>query len=258
MSILYMKTKTKDFLLEINVETLPVQYPRPAVEALHKELIKELDAHRIGYGRSYAACNKNLLICCIEDVSLRQRQISREVVGPPKRVAFDKDGYLHSGDLMSIREDGRFVVDGRKKDMIKRAGENVYPGIVEDKVTHFEKVQHCAAVGMPDKVLGEKLCIFVQPVPGITLALEDITGYLKAEGAAVYELPERFELVSGWPLTPKNAIDKRRLRAYITAKAVEEGAITKEHGNEYLKKDKISIDDVLEGRIAIEFSQTPT
>ena len=50
---------------------------------------------------------------------------------------------------MSRRKDGRYVVGGRKKDMIKRAGENVYPAAVEDKIATFEKVAHCAVVGMP-------------------------------------------------------------------------------------------------------------
>lgn len=65
---------------------------------------------------------------------------------------------------MSRRKDGRYVVGGHKKDMIKRAGENVYPAAVEDKIATFEKVAHCAVVGMPDRLLGEKLCAFIQPV----------------------------------------------------------------------------------------------
>jgi 2,3-dihydroxybenzoate-AMP ligase len=173
------------------------------------------------------------------------------------KVAFE-GGFLHSGDLMSLRDDGRLVVEGRKKDMIKRAGENVYPAVIEDKIAAFNKVQHCAAIGMPDKILGEKLCVFVQPVKAEKISLNDIVNYLKEQGIAIYELPERLEVVNGWPLTAKNAIDKRRLRAYITAKAVEEGAINKEQADEYLRRDKLSIDDVMEGKINIEFTQTPT
>lgn len=174
------------------------------------------------------------------------------------KVAFDKDGFFHSGDLMSLREDGRYNVEGRKKDMIKRAGENVYPAIVEDKITSFDKVAHCAVIGMPDQLLGEKLCAFIQPVKGETISLNDVVVYLKEQGAAVYELPERLEVVDGWPLTPKNAIDKRRLRAYITAKAVEEGALSKERGDEYLRRDKFTVDDVMAGKVTIEFTQSPS
>lgn len=174
------------------------------------------------------------------------------------KKSFDEQGFFHSGDLMSLREDGWYVVEGRKKDMIKRAGENVYPAAVEDKIATFAKVAHCAVVGMPDQILGEKLCAFIQPVKGETISLDDVLKYLKGLGIAVFNLPECLELVDGWPLTAKNAIDKRRLRAYITAKAVEEGAISKESGDEYLKRDKLSIDDIIQGKVKIDFTQTPT
>jgi non-ribosomal peptide synthetase component E (peptide arylation enzyme) len=171
--------------------------------------------------------------------------------------SFDEQGFFYSGDLMSFREDGYYVVEGRKKDMITRAGENIYPAAVEDRIAAFHKVAHCAVVGMPDQVLGEKLCAFVEPAKGETISLDDLIGFLKGLGIAVFSLPERLEIVDGWPLTPKNAIDKRRLRAYITAKAVEEGAISKEFGNDYLKRDKSSVNDVLEGKAKIDFTQTP-
>ena len=174
------------------------------------------------------------------------------------KKSFDEQGFFHSGDLMSLREDGYYVVEGRKKDMIKRAGENVYPSAVEDRIVTLNKVAHCAVIGMPDQVLGEKLCAFIEPVKGETISLDDVVEYLKGLGIAVFNLPERLEVVDGWPLTPKNAIDKRRLRAYITAKAVEEGAISKEFGNDYLKRDKFSVDDVLQGKVKIDFTQTPT
>ncbi|NIQ40253.1 MAG: AMP-binding protein, partial [Proteobacteria bacterium] len=60
--------------------------------------------------------------------------------------AFDEHGFFGSGDLMSLREDGYYVVEGRKKDMITRAGENIYPSAVEDKMASFHKVSHCAVV----------------------------------------------------------------------------------------------------------------
>ena len=174
------------------------------------------------------------------------------------KKAFDANGFMHSGDLMSQRPDGRLVVEGRKKDMIKRAGENVYPNIIEDKIAQMEGVEYCAVVGMPDKVLGEKLCAFVQSSDGQPLTFEDVTAYLKEVGVAVFELPERFEAVQGWPLTAINKINKRLLRAYITAKAVEEGAITKDVGEDYLRKDKLTVDQVLSGAVVIDFTGEPS
>lgn len=159
---------------------------------------------------------------------------------------------------MSLREDGRLVVEGRKKDMIKRAGENVYPAAVEDKIVEFKKVAFCAVVGMPDQVLGEKLCAFVQPVKDQTVTFDEILGHLRGVGVAVFELPERFELVDGWPLTPVNKINKLMLRAHITAKAVQEGAITKEQGDAYLRRDKLTVDDVIQGKVTIDFTGMPS
>lgn len=173
------------------------------------------------------------------------------------RAAFDRDGFLHSGDLMSLRPDGRYVFEGRKKEMIKRAGENVYPAAIEDKLASYKKVAYCAVIGMPDRALGEKLCAFVQPAEGETVSLEELVAYLRGQGIAVFQLPERLELVEGWPLTAKNAIDKKRLRAHITARAVQEGLISKEHGDDYLRRDKLTVDDVLQGRAEIEFTRTP-
>ena len=71
-------------------------------------------------------------------------------------------------------------------------------------------------------------------------------------------MPERLEVVEGWPLTAVNKIDKRRLRAHVTAKLFRENVIEKGLGDEYLRRDKITIDDILTGKIEIEFSGTPS
>ena len=174
------------------------------------------------------------------------------------KKAYDEQGFFHTGDLMSIREDGNYVVEGRKKDTILRGGENVYPERVEDKLKTHPKVVNCAAVGMPDPRLGEKLCALIEITEGEETGFDEIVGYLKQEGMAVFQLPERLEIVQGWPLTAVNKIDKRRLRAHVTTKLFQEKVIEKSFGDEYLMRDKITIDDVLSGRIKIEFSGTPS
>lgn len=89
-----MKTEKncKDFLLEINVQELPVSYIRPAITELRGAFLKELEASRIRHGETALGATKNSLICCIRDVSARQEEVSIEVTGPPKSMAFDKDG----------------------------------------------------------------------------------------------------------------------------------------------------------------------
>jgi 2,3-dihydroxybenzoate-AMP ligase len=174
------------------------------------------------------------------------------------KKAFDDQGFFHSGDLMSLREDGRFVVEGRKKDMIIRGGENVYPEPVEDILVRHKKVAYAAVVGMPDPSLGERLCAFVQPIEGQSFSFEEMKEYLIKEGIAIFQWPERLEIVKGWPLTGMNKINKRFLRAYITKKLFEEGHIDKELGNDYLKNDNINLEDLLSGKVEINFSGVPT
>jgi 2,3-dihydroxybenzoate-AMP ligase len=173
------------------------------------------------------------------------------------KKVFDENGFFHSGDLMSRRQDGRLVVEGRKKDMIIRGGENVYPEPVENLLVKHPKIINAAVVGMPDPRLGERLCAFVQPRQGESVAVDEVKRYMEQEGIAVFQWPERVEIVGGWPLTAVNKIDKRRLRAFITAQLLKEKEIEREFGNEFLKRDKLTIDDVISGKVKIEFVGTP-
>jgi 2,3-dihydroxybenzoate---[aryl-carrier protein] ligase len=172
--------------------------------------------------------------------------------------AFDEEGYLHSGDLMLVREDGRYIVEGRRKDMIKRGGENIYPERIEDSLERNPAVANCVAIGMPDARFGERLCAFVQPKSGATADFDGVVGWLRQSGIAIYELPERVEVVDSWPLTPVQKIDKRRLRAWITARLFEEGAIDEALGDDFLKRDRITLGEVRSGRFAIEFTGSPS
>jgi 2,3-dihydroxybenzoate-AMP ligase len=167
---------------------------------------------------------------------------------------FDEQGFFHTGDLMSLRPDGRYVVEGRKKDTVIRGGENVFPEPVEGWLMKHPKVVNTAVVGMPDAKLGEKLCAFVQTAEGKNLTFEEVKEFMKEEGIAVFQWPERLEVVPGWPLTALNKIDKRLLRAYITNRLFEEGTISDELGDEFLRKDKITLDDMQTGRVKIDFT----
>lgn len=173
------------------------------------------------------------------------------------KLSFDGQGFFHSGDLMSQRPDGRYVVEGRMGDVIKRAGENVYPAPVEALLVQHPRIINAAAIGIPDARLGEKLCCFIQLKEGKEFTLEEVQKYMQEKGVAVFQWPERVELVTGWPLTAVNKIDKRCLRAFIAAKLFREGGIAKPLGDDYLRRDKLTIDDVLSDRIKIEFTGSP-
>ena len=111
------------------------------------------------------------------------------------------DGWYHSGDLACLDDDGNLRVVGRKKDVIIRGGQNIYPVEVESLLLTHHKVAHVAVVAMPDAVMGEKACAFVIPKAGAGFTFEEMTAFLREEKQiAPYKLPERLEIVESFPL----------------------------------------------------------
>ncbi len=140
-------------------------------------------------------------------------------------AAFAEGGWLKTGDLVEKRADGNVTIVGRKKDMIKRGGQSIYPEEIEDLLLQHPKVNRCAMVGIPDERLGERNCLFVVANPGQHISLEEIVSYLEDEKRiAKYKLPERLEVVDALPLTSTGKVLKRELREIIIGKiAAEKG-----------------------------------
>ena len=89
----------------------------------------------------------------------------------------------------------------------------------------YPYIADSAVVGMPDKILGERICAFVVPRPGATPTLEGIVAYLKGKGASVLNLPERMELIDELPMTKVGKVDKKTLRETIRKALEREGTI---------------------------------
>jgi len=126
--------------------------------------------------------------------------------------SWTKDGWYSMGDLGRWNAEGNLVVVGRKKDMIIRGGQNIYPAEVETLVLTHPKVLEAAMVGYPDEVMGERACLFVVPRPGETVDLPEIVACLKSKGIASFKLPERLEILSKLPLAAEQKVDKKSLR----------------------------------------------
>lgn len=139
--------------------------------------------------------------------------------------SFTPDGFFRSGDLAVIEESGYIRITGRIKDIIIRGGENIAARDVEDMISGHPAVEYVAAVGMPDRDLGEVVCAVIKPKPGRTVTLEDIVTYMTAEGASKAIIPARVEVVEEMPLTAAGKADKKVLREQIKAKLAEEGAL---------------------------------
>jgi fatty-acyl-CoA synthase len=125
--------------------------------------------------------------------------------------AIDADGWLHSGDLGTVDEDGYYRITGRLKDMIIRGGENIYPKEIEEALRTDPDVEDAEVVGVPDPKYGEAVGAFVIPRPGVSLTEEDLRDYCKTR-IAFYKTPKYFFIVKEFPQTASGKIQKFKLR----------------------------------------------
>jgi cyclohexanecarboxylate-CoA ligase len=132
---------------------------------------------------------------------------------------FTPDGYSRSGDLGRMDADGFVRVTGRLKDIVIRGGMNISAREIEDHLLQHPDIANAAVVGMPDERLGEKVCAYVVLADtASSMALDDVTEYLRGHKVATQKLPERLELVPQLPMTATGKIQKHLLRADIAAK----------------------------------------
>ncbi|WP_018908124.1 (2,3-dihydroxybenzoyl)adenylate synthase [Salinispora arenicola] len=136
--------------------------------------------------------------------------------------AFVGDGWLWTGDIVRIRDDGNVVVEGRDKDMINRGGEKVSAEEVENLAYQVDGVGFAAAVAMPDPDLGELVCLYVVPRDGARVTLADVRSVMESAGVARFKWPERLELVGALPRTNIGKIDKKALRSEVAARLAAE------------------------------------
>lgn len=124
--------------------------------------------------------------------------------------SFTEDGYLKTGDIAVIQEDGYVRIVDRKKDMIIVSGFNVYPNEVEDVVSSHPKVLECAAVGVPDEKSGEAVKVFLVP-SAPDLNEEELREFCR-ERLTAYKVPKEFEFRDELPKTNVGKILRRELR----------------------------------------------
>ena len=142
-----------------------------------------------------------------------------------REKTFTKDGFFRTGDQAKKDADGNIWITGRIKDIIIRGGENISAVEIESMMSEYPGLVDSAVVGMPDKILGERICAFVVAKPGAEMKLEGIVAYLKGKGASVLQLPERIEFIDELPMTKVGKVDKKGLREVIKKKMEGEGKI---------------------------------
>jgi len=150
----------------------------------------------------------------------------RGYYGAPEhnKKAFTTDGFYRSGDLMRQHPSGRYMVEGRKKDLINRGGEKISCEEIENLILQHPSVQNIACVAMPDAVLGERMCAYVILRQGLSLTLEDLVSFLSSKEIAKFKLPERLEILPDFPLSTFGKVSKKTLVEMVTKKLEEERA----------------------------------
>ncbi|MGD0485366.1 MAG: long-chain fatty acid--CoA ligase [Gemmatimonadales bacterium] len=130
---------------------------------------------------------------------------------PEESALVLKDGWLFTGDIARMDEDGYFFISGRIKDMIIVSGYNVYPDEVDGVLMAHPAVLEAATIGVPDVKRGEIVKSFLVLKPGMTATAEEITAYCR-ENLAAYKVPRALEFRSELPKNPVLKILRRELR----------------------------------------------
>jgi 2,3-dihydroxybenzoate-AMP ligase len=138
---------------------------------------------------------------------------------------FTKDGFFRTGDQAKKDEFGNIWITGRIKDIIIRGGENISAVEIENLMSNHPKIVDSAVIGMPDEILGERICAYVVERKGETLSFEEIVTFLREKGASVLQLPERLERIDELPMTKVGKLDKKKLRDDINKKLEKEKVI---------------------------------
>jgi fatty-acyl-CoA synthase len=127
------------------------------------------------------------------------------------RDAIDEAGWMRTGDLATMDEEGYVNIVGRLKDMVIRGGENVYPREIEEFLYSHPKIQDVQVIGVPDPRYGEEICAWIKLKAGQTATPEEIREFCKGQ-IAHYKIPRYIEFVPEFPMTITGKIQKFVMR----------------------------------------------
>jgi len=129
------------------------------------------------------------------------------------RAAIDEDGWLHTGDLATMDENGYFKITGRLKDMIIRGGENIYPREIEEFLYTHPAVKDVQVVGVPDRKYGEEVLAYIILKDNIVNppSEEEIIEFVR-NGLSKFKAPRYVKFIDSFPMTASGKIQKYKLR----------------------------------------------
>jgi fatty-acyl-CoA synthase len=190
-----MTQTTTDDSLEKRVQTVGLAMPGIEVIVADPETCQELPRGTQG------------------EVMCRGYSVMKGYYNMPEATAaaVTPDGWLRTGDLGDMDEEGYLRITGRSKDMIIRGGENVYPREIEEYIYHMEGVQDIQVVGVPSRKYGEEVGAFIIPKAGYDILPEDVRDFCRGH-IAWYKIPRYVVCLQEYPLTASGKIMKYKLR----------------------------------------------
>ena len=127
------------------------------------------------------------------------------------RATIDENGWLHSGDLAAMDENGNYRITGRLKDMIIRGGENIYPKEIEEFIYTHPKVRDVQVIGVPDKKYGEEALAAIILKDGEEMTIEEMNEYIKSH-LARHKVPKYLEFTDSFPMNAAGKVLKYKMR----------------------------------------------
>jgi fatty-acyl-CoA synthase len=132
------------------------------------------------------------------------------------REVIDAEGWMHSGDLAVMRDDGYCNVVGRRSDMVIRGGENIYPREIEEFLATHPDVEDAQVVGVPDAEYGEEICAWIRVKPGRSPLDADAVRAFATGKVAHYKIPRYVRVVDEFPMTVTGKVRKVEMRQEST------------------------------------------
>ncbi|MGY1531254.1 AMP-binding protein [Luteimonas sp. A649] len=190
-------------------ETSPVSFQTTHDDALERRIDSvgrihpHVEVRIVDGGGSTVPCGT------IGELLTRGYSVMRGYWNDPARTAeaIDGDGWMHTGDLATIDQDGYCRIVGRLKDMLIRGGENIYPREIEEFLHTHPGIADVQVFGVPDAKFGEEACAWIRRVDGATVGADDIRAYCRGR-IAHYKIPRYIEFVDGYPMTVSGKVQK--------------------------------------------------
>jgi crotonobetaine/carnitine-CoA ligase len=129
---------------------------------------------------------------------------------PEETAAAIADGWLHTGDLVTVNDGGTYTFVARKKEVLRRRGENLSPAEVEEALAEHPAVLECAVVGVPSELSEEEVKAFIVAAPGARPDFAELRAHVAARLAA-FKVPRYWQLIGELPRTPTARVAKHRL-----------------------------------------------